>query len=173
MRQAAMGQALPPAGDLMSDVASPKNLRRQLMQLWSAETDRPKAFLLLVVPGRVPADELSPVADEMGLLVNSIHLHQVLPPDQPMLFTQDKPRMVVISGVDRLTPGERDAFVRLIHSGPRTLPVILCPVDQHQARRIGQAWSKLRALEQDQERPAARSTAAVGAGPEGATSILA
>lgn len=157
----------------MSDVASPKNLRRQLMQLWSAETDRPKAFLLLVVPGRVPADELRPVADELGLQLINIHLNQVLTPDQHMLFTLDKPRMVVISGIDRLTPGERDAFVRLIHSGPRTLPVILCPVDQHQARRIGQAWAKLRALEQDQERRAARPTAAVGTGTEGATSIRA
>ena len=173
MRQAAMGHALSPAGNLMSDVASPKNLRRQLMQLWSAETDKPKAFLFLVVPGRVPGDELRPVAHELGLQIINIHLNQVLTPDQHMLFTQDKPRMVVISGIDRLTPGERDAFVRLIHSGPRTLPVILCPVDQHQARRIGQAWAKLRALEQDQERRAARPTAAVGAGTEGATSIRA
>lgn len=173
MRQAAMGHALSPAGDPMSNIASPKNLRRQLMQLWSAETDKPKAFLFLVVPGRVPADELGSVADELGLQLINIHLNQVVTPEQHMLFTPDKPRMVVISGIDRLTPGERDAFVRLIHSGPRTLPVILCPVDQHQARRSSQAWTKLRSLERDQELRAARPNAAVGASTEGATSIRA
>nr|WP_140404564.1 hypothetical protein [Sphingomonas sp. CDS-1] len=157
----------------MSAVASPKDLRRQLMQLWSAETDKPKAFIFLAVPGRVPGDELRPIAEELGLQFINIHLNQVVTPEQHLLFTQDKPRMVVMSGIDRLTPGERDAFVRLIHNGPRTLPIVLCPVDLHQAQRIGRAWARLRALEQEQESRMARYAAAKGSSPQAAVPIRA
>ena len=67
-----------------------------------------------------------------------------------MAFTQDKPRLVVVSGIDRLTPGERDAFARLIENRPRTLTVILCPVERDQAHKISRAWEALRQFEQEQ-----------------------
>lgn len=113
----------------MNDVALPNDLRRQLTRRWAEETDKPKAFILLTAPGREPGTELRLVADELGLQFLAIHLNQVVTPEQHLLFTQNMPRLVAISGIDRLTPGERDAFVKLIHNGPRTLPVILCHVE--------------------------------------------
>jgi hypothetical protein len=67
---------------------------------------------------------------------------------------QDKARLVVISGIEQLTPGERDALVRLIYGGPRTLPVTLCRVERDVARKIMAASGELRLIGETQLRRA-------------------
>lgn len=133
----------------MSDVALPKDLRGRLISLWNAPVEKPKALISLVAPGRDATTELRHISDELGLQFIGVHLDQVVKPEQHMAFTQDKPRLVAVSGIDRLTPGERDAFARLIENGPRTLTVILCPVERDQAHKISRAWEALRQFEQE------------------------
>ncbi|PNQ04007.1 hypothetical protein A8G00_08980 [Sphingobium sp. SA916] len=115
--------------------------------MWNAPVEKPKALISLIAPGRDAIAELRQVADELGLQLIGVHLDQVFKPEQHIAFTQDKPRLVAISGIDRLTPGERDALARLIENGPRTLTVILCPVEGDQAHKISRAWETLRLLE--------------------------
>lgn len=142
----------------MSDVALPKDLRGRLVDLWNASVEKPKALISLIAPGRDVTTELRGIAQELGLQFIGVHLDQVVKPEQHMAFTQDKPRLVAVSGIDRLTPGERAAFARLTDNGPRTLKVILCPVERDQAHKISRAWEALRRLGQE----AASSAAVVG-----------
>jgi len=134
----------------MSDINARSDLRSRLARIWETQTEKPRPLIFLVSPGKEHGDDFRQAADALGVHYIRLHLQQVVTPDQHGLFTQDKPRLVVISGIDQLTPGERDAMVRLIQNGPRTLAVILCQVEADTARNIMSAWRKLRAIEEAQ-----------------------
>ena len=55
--------------------------------------------------------------------------------------------MVAVYGIDRLTPGEREAFARRLGKGPKTLIVLICPVEAAQAEKISAAWAAVHRLE--------------------------
>lgn len=137
----------------MSDVP-PNQLMARLSDIWNASTDKPAALILLVPRGRDITDQLRQIAQELSVEFIRLNLDQVGTPEQHMLFTRNKPRLVAILGIDRLTPSERNALARLAYNGPRTLPVILCPVESDEARKIIGAWATLRDIEDDQARRA-------------------
>lgn len=115
-----------------------------------------ETIVLLAPTGRDSTDIIRPVAGELAIQCIHLPLNQVVTPEQHMLLTQDKPRLVAVSGIDRLTASERDALVRLIYGGPKTLAVIICPVERDEGRRIQSAWAKLRAIEDAQQCRASR-----------------
>lgn len=53
--------------------------------------------------------------------------------------------MVAVYGGDRLTPDERETLARLLGNGPKTLVVVICPVEREQAGKIPAAWGKTKA----------------------------
>lgn len=140
----------------MSDVALKNNLGAQLIRIWNAPTDKPQPLILLAPIGRDSTEIIRPIADELAIQFIHLPLNQVVTPEQHLLLMQGKPRLVAISGIDRLTASERDALVRLIDGGPKTLAVILCSVERDEARRINIAWTKLRAIEDAQQCRASR-----------------
>ena len=114
------------------------------------DSDKPKPIIRLVPLGVDPGGELRSIAQELAIQFIPIRLAQVITPEQHGLFTQDKPRLVAVYGIDRLTTGEREAFVRLLGNGPKTLGVVICPVEAGQARTISAAWAAMRRVEADQ-----------------------
>lgn len=134
---------------------SSPDLGMRLTAAWK-ESERPKPLIRLVPLGTDLSVELRSIADELAIQFIPIRLGQVVTPEQHGLLTKDVPRLVVAYRVDRLTPGERDAFLRLLGNGPKTLIVLICPVETEQARRISDAWAELRLLEADQRLRAER-----------------
>ncbi|WIW90468.1 hypothetical protein K3M67_20870 (plasmid) [Sphingobium sp. V4] len=134
----------------MPEIDTRPDLKSRLARNWEMQTDRPRPVIILASPGTDHGLELQEVADDLGIQYIRLHLQQVVTPGQHGILTQDKARLVVISGVEQLTPGERDALVRLIYSGPRTLPAILCPVEGDVARKIMAAFGKLRRIGETQ-----------------------
>ncbi len=133
----------------MQAAPSTADLGTRLTAAWN-DSEKPKPVIRLVPLGVDPGVELRSIAEELAIQFIPIRLQQVVTPEQHGLFTQDKPRMVVVYGIHCLTPGERDAFARLLGNGPKTLIVVICPVEAEQVRKISAAWAKLRSLEADQ-----------------------
>ncbi len=126
------------------------DLGARLTAAWN-DSEKPKPLVRLVPLGADPGMQLRSIADELAIQFIPIRLAQAVTPEQHGLFSQDRPRMVAVYGIDRLTPGEREAFARLLNNGPKTLIVVICPVTVDQAEQISMAWGKLRRLEAGQQ----------------------
>jgi hypothetical protein len=137
----------------MYDV-SQNQLMARLSDIWNASTDTPAALIVLVRNGSDISDQIRQITQELSVDFIRLNLGQVVTPEQHLLFTRDKPRIVAILGIDRLTPSERNALARLVYNGPRTLPVILCPVESEEACKIIGALTTLSDIEDDQTRRA-------------------
>lgn len=133
----------------MQAAPSTSDLGTRLTAAWNG-CEKPKPVIKLVPLGSDPGMQLRSVAEELAIQFIPIRLQQVVTPEQHGHFTQDKPRLVAVYGIDRLTLGEREAFARLLRNGPKTLIVMICPVEAEQAERVSAAWARLRCLEADQ-----------------------
>lgn len=131
---------------IMSQSSPPSDLAAQVARLWSEPTAKPRPILFLAPPGR-ESGELLTIAQGLGIAHIRLDLGQVVTPEQHMLLSGSEPRMVAIFGIDRLGEGERGALVRLLGGGPRTLPVIICPIPAEKESGIRRAFRQMRAME--------------------------
>lgn len=133
------------------------DLGARLTAAWN-ESEKPKPAIRLVPLGTDPGVQLRRISEELAVQFIPIRLGQVVTPEQHGLFTQDRPRLVAVYEIDQLTSGEREAFARLLGNGPKTLVVVICPVEAEQAGKISAAWEKLRRLEAAQRQRADQLT---------------
>jgi hypothetical protein len=131
---------------MMHAAPSSPDLGERLKAAWN-DSDKPKPVIGLVPIGADPGMQLRRIAEELAIQFIPVRLSQVVTPEQHGLFTQDRPRLVAVYGIDRLTPGERDAFARLLGKGPKTFIVVICPAEAAQAEKISAAWATVRRLE--------------------------
>lgn len=144
----------------MSQATPPNALAAQVTRLWNEPVDRPRALIFLATPGREPGN-LREIAQGLGLGYIRLDLTQAVTPEQHLQLTDKSPRLLCLFGLDRLGAGERDALVRLLGNGPRTLSIIICPVAAEREDAIRSAWKELRAFERlAEERNRRRETLA-------------
>lgn len=131
---------------MMHVAPSSPDLGERLKVAWN-DSEKPKPIIRLVPIGADPGMQLKRIAEELAIQFIPIRLSQVVTPEQHGLFTHERPRLVAVYGIDRLPPGERESFARLLGKGPKTLIVVICPVEAAQAEKIWAAWAAVRRLE--------------------------
>lgn len=111
---------------LSPPIPNQSQFRQKIRKIWNSNYGREYALILKTNDRFETVASLRTFATELGARAIILDIDQKLADEQIELLRRPGPRIVVITGIETMTPGDAKTLPDAINVGGHALPVIVC-----------------------------------------------